>query len=99
MLRKTILLRRRKLIILVGLAMAGLTLLAISPLVIGVTMMTIEEWQTGEVQSEANSVWGVLPWLTIVTLAVFVPLIKVIGSLIALATLHDLVLIFKEARP
>lgn len=84
--------------ILLGLAVAGLMLLAISPLVIGVTMMKIEEYKSGVVQNEANSVWGVLPWLTMGALAVFGPYIKLLVWLIALAILHDLFVIFNKPR-
>jgi TRAP-type mannitol/chloroaromatic compound transport system permease small subunit len=45
--------------------------LALAPLLIGMVMMTIEEVLTGKNVGEHNSIWGVLPWLTIGTMVIF----------------------------
>lgn len=58
-------LRRIGILLLIGAA------LALAPLLIGLVMMTIEEVVTGKNVGEHNSVWGVLPWLTIGTMVIF----------------------------
>ena len=58
-------LRRIGILLLIGAA------LALAPLLIGLVMMTIEEVLTGKNVGEHNSIWGVLPWLTIGTMVIF----------------------------
>ena len=58
-------LRRIGILLLIG------ATLALAPLLIGLVMMTIEEVLTGKNVGEHNSIWGVLPWLTIGTMVIF----------------------------
>ena len=63
--------------------------LALAPLLIGLVMMTIEEVLTGKNVGEHNSIWGVLPWLTIGTMVIFGGPTLIAFKLTLLVLVHD----------
>lgn len=63
--------------------------LALAPLLIGMVMMTIEEVLTGKNVGEHNSIWGVLPWLTIGTMVIFGGPTLIAFKLTLLVLVHD----------
>ena len=71
MFTKTVLIRRKPRLLIIGIVLGILAALALAPLLLGMVMMTIEEAATGKNVGEHNSVWGVLPWLTIGTMVIF----------------------------
>lgn len=70
---KTYILRRKGRLLVIALAIGMMLLAAFSPAVLGLGMMALEESRTGIAQNEGNSVWGVLPWLSMFTMAIFLP--------------------------
>ena len=68
-----------------------LAVVAFSPLILGLAMMHLEESRTGIPQNEGNSTWGVLPWLSIGTLAVCLPIAGLIVVAVAAMVLHDII--------
>lgn len=99
MFRKTILLRRKRRLRVVVIILLVLGGLALSPLLLGVALMRIEEILTGINIGENNSALGVLPWFTIVTIAFFGPAFAVVFNLTMLAMLYDvLVLAFASGN-
>ena len=70
---KTYILRRKGRLLVIALAIGMMLLAAFSPAVLGLGMMALEESRTGIAQNEGNSVWGVLPWLSMFTMVIFLP--------------------------
>jgi uncharacterized BrkB/YihY/UPF0761 family membrane protein len=98
MFKKTILLKRKWRIALVLLLHGGLLALALAPLLIGLLGMKLDELSTGVIQSEANSVWGVLPWMTIITMAAFWPFVTWLFNLTMVCIVHDVIALFRQKR-
>ena len=93
MFTKPILLRnkRRQRIVVIVLVIGAA--LSFAPLLIGLGMMAIEESVTGRNVGEHNSVWGVLPWLTIGTMAIFGGPTLIFLKVVLLGLLHDVVVV------
>ena len=62
--------KRSRALLWVPVTLLILAVFALSPLLIGLAGMAVNESITGITQNESNSVWGVLPWLTIATGAI-----------------------------
>lgn len=71
-------------------------LAAFSPLVLGLGMMALEESRTGITQNEGNSVWGVLPWLSMFTMAIFLPAAALTALVSVLVMVRDAVVLRRD---
>jgi len=91
--KKTLILKRERRIRVLVLLHVVLVALALSPLLIGVGLMSLQEFFTGHAQHEGNSALGVLPWLTIVTLAIFGPAVTFLFNLSLLAIVYDIIVL------
>jgi apolipoprotein N-acyltransferase len=98
MFKKTILLKRKWRLTLVVLLHAVLLALALAPLLIGLLGMKLDELSTGVTQSEANSVWGVLPWMAMFTVAAFWPFVTLLFNLTMACIVHDIITLFRQKR-
>lgn len=98
MFTKTILLRRKRRLRFIGIILLIGAALALAPLLIGLVMMAIEEAVTGKNVGEHNSIWGVLPWLTMGTIVIFGGPTLIAFKLTLLVLLYDTVVIALEAK-
>jgi len=98
MFKKTFILQHRRRIVIIFIVLIALTLLAFSPLVIGLVMMGLEEAATGKNLGEHNSVWGVLPWLSFGTMVIFLPPALILLKITVVSVLHDLIVLFKRSK-
>lgn len=73
----------------VPLALLATFLFGASPLIIGLIGMELESSSTGITANESNSVFGVLPWLTMGTMAIAAPIAALI---VAGGIVHALIL-------
>lgn len=97
MFRKAILLRRPRRIKLLKTTFVILALLAFSPLLLGLLLMSIEEFLTGRSVGENNSAFGVLPWLTLYTLAIFGSIFLLLLKLTLIVLVHDAIALFRKS--
>lgn len=79
----------RFLFVFLGLVAAGVV--AFTPIWLGLLGMEMQEASTGIQANEGNSVWGVLPWLGMVTLPIY-------ALIVVLTLLVCLILIGVDAR-
>ena len=93
MFTKPILLRNKRRLRIVVIVLVIGAALSFAPLLIGLGMMAIEESVTGRNVGEHNSVWGVLPWLTIGTMAIFGGPTLIFLKVVLLGLLHDVVVV------
>ena len=93
MFRKTVFIGRKGRIWVGLVLLVGLVVMALSPALLGVGMMALEEARTGVPQHEGNNVWGVLPWLTMFTAAICIPAAGIALLLMVIGVVHDLVAI------
>ena len=98
MFTKTVLLRRKPRLLIIGIVLGILVALALAPLLLGLGMMAIEEAVTGKNVGEHNSVWGVLPWLTMGTLVIFGGPALIVLKLTLLGLFYDAIFIALERR-
>ena len=98
MFTKTVLIRRKPRLLITGIVLGILAALAFSPLLLGMVMMTIEEAATGKNVGEHNSVWGVLPWLTMGTMVIFGGPALIVLKLTMLGLFYDAIFIALERR-
>ena len=100
MFTKTVLIRRKPRLLVIGIVLGILAALAFSPLLLGMVMMTIEEAATGKNVGEHNSVWGVLPWLTIGTMVIFGGPLLILLKLTLLGLFYDAIfIVLKRKKP
>ena len=88
---KTLLLKRPKRIFILMMTLLILGALALSPLIVGVGMMTLIEGFSGGNLNESNSIWGVLPWASFFTMAFFLPAIGVVILISGVCILRDII--------
>lgn len=86
---KTYILRRKGRLLVIALSIGMMLLAAISPAVLGLGMMALEESRTGVAQNEGNSVWGVLPWLSMFTMVIFLPAAALTALVSVLVMVRD----------
>lgn len=98
MFTKTVLIRRKPRLLVIGIVLGILAALAFSPLLLGMVMMTIEEAATGKNVGEHNSVWGVLPWLTIGTMVIFGGPLLIVLKLTLLGLFYDAIFIVLKRK-
>jgi hypothetical protein len=98
MFTKTVLIGRKRRLLIFGIVLGVLAALALSPLLLGMVMMTIEEATTGKNVGEHNSVWGVLPWLTMGTMVIFGGPLLIVLKLMLLGLFYDGIFIALERR-
>jgi len=98
MFTKTVLIRRKPRLLIIGIVLGVLIVLALAPLLLGLGMMAIEEAVTGKNVGEHNSVWGVLPWLTMGTLVFFGGPALIVLKLTLLGLFYDVIFIALERR-
>ena len=95
---KTYILRRKGRLLVIVLALGLMLLAAFSPAVLGLGMMALEESRTGVAQNEGNSVWGVLPWLSMFTMAIFLPAAALTVLVSVLVMVRDVVVLSRGHR-
>lgn len=88
---KTLLLKRPKRIFILIVTLLILGALALSPLIVGVGMMTLIEGFSGGNLNESNSIWGVLPWASFFTMAFFLPAIGIVILISGVCILRDII--------
>ena len=88
---KTLLLKRPKRIFILMMTLLILGALALSPLIVGVGMMTLIEGLSGGNLNESNSIWGVLPWASFFTMAFFLPAIGIVILISGVCILRDII--------
>ena len=93
---KTYILRRKGRLLVIVLSIGMMLLAAFSPLVLGLGMMALEESRTGITQNEGNSVWGVLPWLSMFTMAIFLPAASLTTLVSVLVMVRDAVVLRRD---
>ena len=93
---KTYILRRKGRLLVIVLSIGMMLLAAFSPLVLGLGMMALEESRTGITQNEGNSVWGVLPWLSMFTMAIFLPAAALTTLVSVLVMVRDAVVLRRD---
>ena len=98
MFKKPLILQRKRRIIGIIIVLITLILLAFSPLALGLAMMNLEEITTGKNVGEHNSVWGVLPWLSIGTMMIFLSLALILLILTLVGILHDAIVLIKRFK-
>ena len=98
MFTKTVLIRRKPRLLIIGIVLGILAVLALAPLLLGMVMMTIEEAATGKNVGEHNSVWGVLPWLTMGTMVIFGGPLLIVLKLTLLGLFYDAIFIALKRR-
>ena len=98
MFKKTFILQRRRRIIVIFIVLIALTLLAFSPLALGLVMMALEEAATGKNVGEHNSVWGVIPWLSFGTMVIFLPPAFILLKITVVGVLYDLIDLLKRSK-
>ena len=98
MFTKTVLIRRKPRLLIIGIVLGVLIALALAPLLLGLGMMAIEEAVTGKNVGEHNSVWGVLPWLTMGTMVIFGGPALIVLKLTLLGLCYDSIFIALERR-
>ena len=96
MFTKTVLIRRKPRLLIIGIVLGVLAALALAPLLLGLVMMAIEEAVTGKNVGEHNSVWGVLPWLTMGTMVIFGGPALIVLKLTLLGLFYDAIFIALE---
>ncbi|MGB1076258.1 MAG: hypothetical protein ACPGYK_08725 [Flavobacteriales bacterium] len=94
----TYIIRRRGRLIVIFIAIVMMVAAAFSPAIFGLTMMALEEAHTGVAQNEGNSVWGVLPWLSMFTMVIFLPAAAVTAAVSFILIIRDVVVLGRE-RP
>jgi hypothetical protein len=97
MFKKTLILRRKGRIRLILTLYVVLLALAMSPALIGVGLMSLQEIATGTPQHEGNNVLGVLPWFTIFTMAIFGPGLTLLFNLTLLGIVYDIITLIWQA--
>lgn len=95
---KTYILRRRGRLLVILLAIFMMLLTAFSPAIIGIGLMALEEARTGIAQNEGNSVWGVVPWLSMFTMVIFLPAAAITAAVSFFIIIRD-ALVLIRARP
>ena len=95
---KTYILRRKGRLLVIFIAIVMMVVAAFSPAIFGLTMMALEEARTGAAQNEGNSVWGVLPWLSMFTMVIFLPAAAVTAAVSFILIIRDVVVLGRE-RP
>lgn len=98
MFKKTLLLKHKWRITVVVILHLILVVFALSPLLIGVVGMKLEELRTGVTQSEANNALGVLPWFAMFTIAAFWPMITLLFNLTMVCIAHDVIALLRQRR-
>lgn len=93
MFTKPILLRNKRRMRIVVIVLVIGAALSFAPLLIGLGMMAIEEAVTGKNVGEHNSVWGVLPWLSIGTMVIFGAPTLIFLKVVLVGLLHDIVVV------
>ena len=88
---KTLLLKRPKRIFILMMTLLILGALALSPLIVGVGMMTLIEGFSGGNLNESNSIWGVIPWASFFTMAFFLPAIGIVILISGVCILRDII--------
>ena len=88
---KTLLLKRPKRIFILMMTLLILGAMALSPLIVGVGMMTLIEGFSGGNLNESNSIWGVLPWASFFTMAFFLPAIGIVILISGVCILRDII--------
>ena len=88
---KTLLLKRPKRIFILMMTLLILGALALSPLIVGMGMMTLIEGFSGGNLNESNSIWGVLPWASFFTMAFFLPAIGIVILISGVCILRDII--------
>lgn len=86
----------RFLFVFLGLVAAGVV--AFSPIWLGLLGMEMQEASTGIQANEGNSVWGVLPWLGMFTLPIYVLIVVLTLLVCSLLIGADARKIFKSRR-
>lgn len=95
---KTYILRRKGRLLVIFISIVMMILAAFSPAVIGIGMMELEESRTGVTQNEGNSVWGVLPWLSMFTMVIFLPAAAITAAVSFILIIRDAV-VLGRGRP
>lgn len=98
MFTKPILLRNKHRLRIVVIVLVIGAALSFAALLIGLGMMAIEEAVTGKNVGEHNSVWGVLPWLSIGTMVIFGAPTLIVLKLTLLGLCYDVIFIALERR-
>ena len=93
---KTYILRRKGRLLVIALSIGMMLLAAFSPAVLGLGMMALEEARTGLTQNEGNSVWGVLPWLSMFTMVIFLPAAAITAAVSFILIIRDAVVLGRE---
>ncbi len=95
---KTYILRRKERMIGIPVAMVLLVICAFGPLLLGVGMMSLIENATGQSQHEGNSIWGVLPWLSMFTMVIFLPAAALLGTVSVALVIRDAFVLWIKAE-
>ena len=95
---KTYILRRKGRLLVIVLALGMMLLAAFSPAVLGIGMMALEESRTGVTQNEGNSIWGVLPWLSMFTMSIFLPAAALTVLVSVLVMVRDALVLWRAPR-
>ena len=92
---KTYILRRKGRLLVIFVAIVMMVISAFSPAIFGLTMMALEEARTGVTQNEGNSVWGVLPWLSMFTMVIFLPAAALTALVSVLVMVRDAAVLWR----
>ena len=93
---KTYILRRKGRLLVIFIAIVMMVISAFSPAIFGLTMMALEEARTDVTQNEGNSVWGVLPWLSMFTMVIFLPAAAITAAVSFILIIRDAVVLGRE---
>lgn len=93
---KTYILRRKGRLLVIFVAIVMMVIAAFSPAIFGIGMMALEEARTGVTQNEGNSVWGVLPWLSMFTMVIFLPAAAITVAVSFILIIRDAVVLGRE---
>ena len=94
----TYIIRRRGRLIVIFIAIVMMVVAAFSPAIFGLAMMALEEARTGVAQNEGNSVWSVLPWLSMFTMVIFLPAAAITAAVSFILIIRDAVVLGRK-RP
>ena len=95
---KTYILRRRGRLLVILLAIFMMLLTAFAPAIIGISMMALEESRTGIAQNEGNSVWGVVPWLSMFTMVIFLPAAAITAAVSFIIIIRDALVLIRAQQ-
>ena len=93
---KTYILRRKGRLLVIFVTIVMMVIAAFSPAILGIGMMALEEASTGVTQNEGNSVWGVLPWLSMFTMVIFLPGAAITAAVSFILIIRDTVVLGRE---